>query len=421
MAEVRAQSIKTEGDNNVQQVAGGDIVFGHKYIQQDPDFFPPALEYVQPPGFEHLETAQELIAILRGRRVLILAGRGSLEKSTLAHYLAWRLSDKLRRQDGHEADEQVLVREWIRSSVPPKLNAFFHTEKKSTIFVLPRILPYHVDYNPDQLRRIADETNHYVLMTTDTPRSQWTLDAQGSAGHIWQELAARQIYSEDYLSRFLLRELAAVEEPLPEGVLSRPGAECEDPHQPLVEGLSIRDAARQLETPDRIRSLVRWLGEIPSPIPAAQVCQYIEHLRGDKAAIRRWYRQLDDRQQLLALGLALFDGLLDDQLFAALEVMVDHVWRPRNPTLEAFDYKDLEALSGYFKHSSTDSGGIVVGTNSFHQRHALFEVAWELHSGGEPDTPPANREKEHEIRFARPGLSPSGPGSAEPGSRIAHP
>jgi hypothetical protein len=40
----------------------------------------------------------------------------------------------------------------------------------------------------------------------------------------------------------------------------------------------------------------------------------------DKESIHEWYyRRLIPREQLLALGLSFFDGLFDDQFFAALE------------------------------------------------------------------------------------------------------
>jgi hypothetical protein len=143
--------------------------------------------------------------------------------------------------------------------------------------------------------------------------------------------------------------------------------------------MPLLEAAAALGSPDRIRAFTDWLAAAEGPVRKPQVRRQIQALQGDKAAIGRWYRMLDRRLQNLAVGVTLLDGLLDDQLFAALEMLLQKSWRERDPRSAAFDYADLQSLSGYFRRLESRSGGARVTSNSRRQRRALLEVAWGLH------------------------------------------
>ncbi|MCH8505580.1 MAG: hypothetical protein LAT50_14825 [Ectothiorhodospiraceae bacterium] len=63
--------------------------------------------------------------------------------------------------------------------------------------------------------------------------------------------------------------------------------------------------------------------------------------------------KLNYREKLLCIGLTFFDGLPEDQFFAALEDVVARAWQKRDPSLKALDYCDLTNLHkkyfGFFK------------------------------------------------------------------------
>lgn len=54
--------------------------------------------------------------------------------------------------------------------------------------------------------------------------------------------------------------------------------------------------------------------------------------------------ELSYREKLLCIGLTFFDGLPEDQFFAALEDVVARSWQKRDPSLKALDYCDIQNL-----------------------------------------------------------------------------
>ncbi len=100
----------------------------------------------------------------------------------------------------------------------------------------------------------------------------------------------------------------------------------------------------------------------------------------EEDSLRKWYLQeLEPRERLLVLGLSFFDGLFEDQFFAALEEIVEKVWQRRDASLRALDYCDLENLSHFFNFTETKDQGtkIEIRSSSGEERRTLFKVAWD--------------------------------------------
>jgi hypothetical protein len=100
----------------------------------------------------------------------------------------------------------------------------------------------------------------------------------------------------------------------------------------------------------------------------------------DEESINGWYyRRLTPREQLLALGLSFFDGLFDDQFFAALEEIVEGAWQRRDTTLRALDYCDLDNLRSFFNFTETNTSTTFVEVRFPQQRLMLLKIAWKSH------------------------------------------
>ncbi|BAS59489.1 VCBS repeat-containing protein [Leptolyngbya boryana NIES-2135] len=95
-------------------------------------------------------------------------------------------------------------------------------------------------------------------------------------------------------------------------------------------------------------------------------------------ALSNWYHHhlKQPRDRLLALGLSFFDGLFDDQFFAALEEIVERVWQRRDASLRALDYRDLENLHTFFNFTETKNQGTKIAIRFPKQRRTLFKIAW---------------------------------------------
>jgi len=109
-------------------------------------------------------------------------------------------------------------------------------------------------------------------------------------------------------------------------------------------------------------------------------CDRLINQLSHEEALNDWYyKQLKPNEQLLTIGLSLFDGLFDDQFFAALEVVVKSVWQDRDASLKALDYCDLDNLRGYFDFIDTDDQRTLVKIRFPKQRFTCLKIAWRSH------------------------------------------
>jgi len=97
-------------------------------------------------------------------------------------------------------------------------------------------------------------------------------------------------------------------------------------------------------------------------------------------SLRKWYYDdLEPRERLLALGLSFFDGLFDDQFFAAFEEIVETAWQRRDASLRALDYSDLDKLRNFFNFTKTNTSITFVEVRFPQQRQMLLKIAWTSH------------------------------------------
>jgi len=108
-------------------------------------------------------------------------------------------------------------------------------------------------------------------------------------------------------------------------------------------------------------------------------CDRLINQLSHEEALNDWYYKLKPNEQLLAIGLSLFDGLFDDQFFAAIEVVVKSVWQDRDASLKALDYCDLDSLRRHFDFIDTDDQRTLVKIRFPKQRFTCLKIAWKSH------------------------------------------
>jgi hypothetical protein len=245
------------------------------------------------------------------------------------------------------------------------------SETATTILLLPQVQPHHIGHRLNELSRLLHARRNFTIITTDVSRSEWGIRSGSPEERFWHEISWETYYGRTFLTQALLEKLREEVGRLPEWVPRELRIDSV-----LAEGLSIEDAAARLKQPDKIERFVQWLRtENASP---RDVLAQLDQLGGDEEAIFRWYRQLDRKDQLLALGLVLFDGLPDDQIFAALEILVNDAWRQSDPNLPLFDYKDLERLDAHFHLAESKEDGTRIETSSRQKRDSIIRAAWEV-------------------------------------------
>ncbi len=354
----------TQISDNVNEgyIAGRDLYLGDQYVVQETLFFEPDLEAVEPPAWTTTPKARELARALEKDRLIVLAGQDFDDKTMVARHLAWLLGQKL--------SGEVRVREWYRSSDPQKIETAFH-ETATTILLLPQVLPHHIGHRLTELSRLLNARRNYTVITTDGTKAEWGIRSESPEERLWHEISWETYYGRAFLAETLLKALKAQNGRLP-GWLPRDL----QTGSLLAQGLTLEEVSARLKQPDRIRRFADWL-QTEEASPGALLTQ-LDQLGGDRLAIFRWYQHLERADQLLALGLVLFDGLPDDQIFAAVEYLVDEAWRRTDPNLPTFDYRDLTRLSAYFHLAEAGEDGTRIETTSRQNRNAILQAAWEL-------------------------------------------
>jgi hypothetical protein len=354
----------TQISDNVNQgyIAGRDLYLGDQYVVQETLFFEPDLTTAAPPAWPTTAKARELARSLATHRLVVLAGQDVDDKTLVARHLAWLLRQEL--------PGEVRVREWYRSSDPQKIETSFH-ETDTTILLLPQIQPHHIGHRLTELTRLLQVRRQYAVITTDGSRADWGIRSSSSEECLWHEMSWETWYGRSFLAEALLTELASLNGQLPDWLPRDLHSEAM-----LAEDLTLEDVAARLKQPERIQRFAEWI-TTDEASPRTMMAQ-LDQLGGARAAIFHWYRQLDRADQLLALGLVLFDGLPDDQIFAALELLVNEAWRQSDPNLPLFDYRDLQRLSSYFHLIESGEDGTRIETSSRLKRETILQAAWEF-------------------------------------------
>ncbi|MEQ9480856.1 HEAT repeat domain-containing protein [Coleofasciculus sp. F4-SAH-05] len=343
------------------------------YLQK-PDFFEPSLEQFESPNFVSPSQGiiQKFFGFIQEKRILAFGGGNDIDKPSLARYFAWHISNR-----GYE---KLPILEWQRSSDPQSIDVELQKAEETTIFLLNQVSPQNIGYDLSRIHKMAVSRQHYVIITTDIPIESWKLSPETT--EFWQNLSGAELYDQNSLVKALVQALNNTTESLKQVLLN----ENIEPEDQCIGNLTVHTVAQQLQTPDKIARFVQLLAkefdknqELPQK---TKVIELIKEIKNNETALNNWFYQiLDSREQLLALGLNFFTGLLDDQFFAALEEIVENVWQKRDPSLRALDYCDLDNLRNFFNLNpiNTETDRAKVEGCFPQQRRMLFKVAWSSH------------------------------------------
>ncbi len=326
------------------------------------------------------QKAAQLVRTAKKERFHVLGGEG-YQKDELSKFMAWKLFS------GTPGVSNI-AKVWINSTDPQNFDVYLEAANKPTIFILRDISPQNINNDLAGLYKITKDKNHYLIVTTNSSREKWMLE--GNVKRLfWQPDSTEALYRPLDLQRVLTGKLNQVKHTLPEGLRGRTfnagGA--------LLQNLSLNEVVLELKSPQSIDIFVLRLtglkkdaaygapGDRMPMITEAGIRKIIKDCRDDKRRLRHWYHVgLSSREKLIAMGLCLFDGFYDDQFFAAMNVLVEHSWHKREPSLKGLDYCDLESLSHYYTLNSQDGNGRK-RVESHHPglRKKFLEVVWDSH------------------------------------------
>ena len=351
-------SFTQSGDINIQQ------------YDPEPDFSELNLELFDSPDF--VAPSEKFISqgkeILEKEHLLFLGGSDEIDKVTLARYLAWSLSKS--------NDDIESIKEWQHRSELQVIDTVLQEAKRSNIYVFNHILTQNIGSGLYRVYNAAVSKKHYVVVTTDTPQESWNFSHQES----WIDLNSfsSNIYSLDSLVQELDKQLNSLIHEL-----NKTGESLRQ----ALQDYGLQKMAKKLQTPDKIArfvELIKTKGEAEKgTLNTPQIDEFIQIVNDNQRALNQWFSHvLDSREQLLVLGLCFFEGLFENQFFAALEKAFDDAWRKRDPNLLAFDDKDLNKLLNFFNKipikGTSDENRIE--SRFPEQRLMLFKIAMKNYS-----------------------------------------
>jgi hypothetical protein len=355
------------GSGSTAIAVGGDFVVGETHVHSAAEEFV-LYDLASIPAESAPRSAPALAARVRVQRVLVLAGNYE-DKPLVARHVAARLA-----RDAVSAPPELL--EWGGGPDLDSLLRGLRRRKAPAVVMLPRIEPRQVDW---RLSRLRDETvalGHFVVATTDLPAATWHLGGEDRG--FWHELAEDDLFDPAKLVTALIDELERVRETLPARLLAEDEAAAE---LSKLRGVTLREIAGRLRTPANVSMFVDLLAQCAAAgeVDAAAVERLLQEVTSPRRRVEKWFEAQDADAQLLVLGLSLFEGLADDQFFAALERWVAHIRANRDPRLRAFDYSDAARLEGFFQPVVTEGRSIRYEPRWPGQRRFVFSAAWKSH------------------------------------------
>ena len=141
------QNVDTSGNNNQQYFTqSGDI-----HIQQEePEFFEPKLDQVQPPNYISPQITDYIVNKLNQQRLILLSGNSGINVHELGLHFAAMIQQS-------SINKKMTIKQWRKSSDPQSIDIELQQTDESTIFVLADIAPLEkdkqkvdVNVNPNQ-------------------------------------------------------------------------------------------------------------------------------------------------------------------------------------------------------------------------------------------------------------------------------
>lgn len=284
----------------------------------------------------------EVIRRLNDHHILLIGGSYSFNKGHFLKYVT-----VTSRQEGQEIKECTNLHNFHG------LSAAIYEEASCNILILNYLTAKDISYRFQELKRLALAKSHKIIISTEEPYSAWLFEEDMHHSH-WFEIPDKDIYSKEVLQDYLTDLLQKQRIDLP------------------INKNLVTD---ELSGTEQIERLVELLSKHKGTLTAQYVLEVVRSCRDiDSDSLQYWFDNLSGLHKLVVIGVALFDGAYENQLFAGFERILNYAWRKRDKDLKSIDYEDLIPLASFFK---TD--GISIRSKLREQRKKIIKLAWRTH------------------------------------------
>lgn len=299
-------------------------------------------------------------------RILILSGGQGFDKGSFIRHLAHLLDKKV---------DDYSLKEIQSNNENQSLYRDLRQGEEKLIYLLDQLHPQHFDYDLEKFHRLATQKQSFLLITTDLSIDSWGLQDNTRKQYAFV-IPSTGLYSPATLATHLKEELKKKKDLLREVLPIK----LENLLEGQLLGRPINQIAEEFETPEKIGFFISILSREKEELSVDRFNEIIKEVNNsNQSLVTKWFRTLDHKQKLVALGVSLLEGMYDDQFFAVMQEVVEGFWKHSNPTLQALDYIDLEFLWDYFKLDATDDSKQILKNRFPYQRTDIIKAAWTTH------------------------------------------
>ena len=302
----------------------------------------------------------QLTHALREKRLLLISGEIS-DKRSLARRTAWEFAQTL-----IDLENTSVVAVEARYSTPANyLLQALDNNTQPTVFVFSDTEPYEFGGNLQRVFR-ATRQKHYVILTTERPRDAWLLHDETTP--CWIEQDRSKLYRPGQLDRYLTLLIKTQLDGIAQKIVDEKGDE-----------LVTRDLAVLLESPESIDMFIqqykRWIELEVSKRP--DIALLINEAKTPPVVLDNWFNhQLNDREQSVAIAMALVAGLDEEAAFEIIEHLMERVWQRRDASFAFIDYGDLINLRRHILFQNDTTGTARILLKGADSRYHILKAAW---------------------------------------------
>ncbi|MGB3467464.1 MAG: hypothetical protein WBA74_19420, partial [Cyclobacteriaceae bacterium] len=352
--DIKARNYTEQGDINISN----EVIPDSQFVAANLTYFHTEGVYLEPLFTE------EALETLKSCRVCLVHGEVNFEKRSFIRFLAYKLLET------HPAFD---VKELKFTNEEDNILKSFRNSESKVIYILEDIQPQLIKYDISKCHEYSREKANdlFIIISTDRSIGAWNLSEDEAINYAFE--VRDPIYNQQKLEEYLIKRLQLEEDKL-----------CFAKQMPLKElmlrawnDLNPTDLAEKLRTPDNIKLFVDTLAR-QKEIPSVQaILEMVDSIAENNASpVSKWYRQLPAKEKLIALGMALFHGLYEDQFFKMMELATKKFWKHAESSLLALDYTDLEFAYDYFRIEDLDTGVGTIMCRYPNQRLDIIRAAW---------------------------------------------
>lgn len=337
-----------------------------------PFFLRRNLDHLQRDDYLSPQIVQKLAHALQRNHFRILGGRLDGAITHLLPHIAWALRQQILITNAADP-KRLSFLEYQPQSESAYFNLATEIDKLSEqyIVIIPAATRRSIGWTFSEVNNAALIRGHYIICSSDIAQHEWHFDKTELA--YWLDLKDEPLFTPDYLVDVLCRSLSLQQNHLPEQLRHRT-----DPQHFLFAQKTIAEIAHELASDRAITVFVQLLSATKKPTDAEIAGLIPIAASVDDAGIRQWYySSLSRREQLQALALSFFDGLAEDQVFAALRELVLTKWQQQSADLSIFDYVELEKVWAFYRYSNDDASRARITSTIPNQRQILLKFAWD--------------------------------------------